>query len=105
MTSIDTSASAPDSAAFQLNPRYRLQWEEAQQSHVLLYPEGMVKLNGSAAEILRHCQHPTTAAQLLATLRTAFPDAPASLADDVREFLLHARQQEWILPPSEEQQP
>jgi pyrroloquinoline quinone biosynthesis protein D len=32
---------------------FRLQWEEVQQSWVLLYPEGMVKLNGSAGEIIK----------------------------------------------------
>ena len=31
---------------------YRLQWEEVQKAWVLLYPEGMVKLNGSAGEIM-----------------------------------------------------
>ena len=31
---------------------FRLQWEPAQDCHVLLYPEGMVKLNGSAGEIM-----------------------------------------------------
>jgi len=34
---------------------FRLQWEAVQQAHVLLYPEGMVKLNGSAGEILTRC--------------------------------------------------
>ena len=29
----------------QLNKHFRLQWEEAQDCYVLLYPEGMVKLN------------------------------------------------------------
>ena len=33
----------------------RLQWEAAQEAHVLLYPEGMVKLNGSAGAILSRC--------------------------------------------------
>jgi len=33
----------------------RLQWEPAQDAHVLLYPEGMVKLNQSAGEIMRRC--------------------------------------------------
>ena len=33
----------------------RLQWEEAQAAHVLLYPEGMVKLNGTAGAILSRC--------------------------------------------------
>ena len=32
-----------------------LQWEPAQEAHVLLYPEGMVKLNGTAAAILTRC--------------------------------------------------
>ena len=31
---------------------YRLQWEAAQDSHVILYPEGMAKLNETAAAIL-----------------------------------------------------
>ena len=34
---------------------FRLQWEAAQDCYVLLYPEGMVKLNGSAGEILKRC--------------------------------------------------
>src|SRR5262249_58446441 len=34
---------------------FRLQWEPAQAAHVLLYPEGMVKLNSSAGEILKRC--------------------------------------------------
>ncbi len=37
-----------------LKKLFRLQWEPAQDAHVLLYPEGMVKLNPSAAQILLH---------------------------------------------------
>lgn len=83
--------------AFTINPRYRLQWEEAQQCHVLLYPEGLVKLSDSANEILSRCKQPITATQLIATLQQAYPDAP-TLSDDVGEFLAHAREQEWIMP-------
>ena len=32
-------------------PGYRFQYEPAQKGHVLLYPEGMIKLNDSAALI------------------------------------------------------
>lgn len=32
---------------------FRFQFEPAQQCHVLLYPEGMIKLNDSASEILK----------------------------------------------------
>ena len=34
---------------------FRLQWEPAQGCHVLLYPEGMVRLNQSAGEIIVRC--------------------------------------------------
>lgn len=81
---------------FSINPRYRLQWEEAQQCHVLLYPEGLVKLSDSAAEVLGRCQMATTSELLIKELQQAYPQAD-TIADDVNEFLLHAQQQEWIL--------
>lgn len=83
----------------QLNPRYRLQWEPAQNCHVLLYPEGLVKLSDTAHEILRRCQSPRTVQDLIEELQQAYPEAD-SLPDDVREFLEEARQQEWIQTPS-----
>ena len=39
-----------DTDAFTVNPRYRLQWEEAQQCHVLLYPEDYVDVSPADAE-------------------------------------------------------
>ena len=39
---------------------FRLQWEQVQNTHVLLYPEGMVKLNGSAGEIMVLARIPVT---------------------------------------------
>lgn len=86
-----------DSSTFQLNPRYRLQYEEAQGCHVLLYPEGLVKLSDTAVEILKRCQTPTSSEQLIASLQASYPEAE-SLPDDVREFLNEARQQEWLVP-------
>ena len=38
-----------------VSPLHRLQWEEVQQKYVILYPEGMVELNQSSAEILKLC--------------------------------------------------
>ena len=37
-----------DDPVFELAGHYRFQWEAAQNAYVLLYPEGMVKLGGSA---------------------------------------------------------
>ena len=87
-------------ASFKLNPRYQYQWEEAQQCHVLLYPEGLIKLSGSAAEILQRCQQPTTMAAVVDELNTAFPEAEG-LANDVKEFLADAQQQVWIVQVSD----
>ncbi|MGQ9426768.1 pyrroloquinoline quinone biosynthesis peptide chaperone PqqD [Gilvimarinus sp. F26214L] len=81
---------------FILNPRYRLQWEPAQNCQVLLYPEGLIQLSESAAEIMQRCTAATTLAAVTAELQKEFPDA--DLADDVREFLQDALEQHWIVP-------
>lgn len=85
-----------DTTTFVLNPRYRLQWEPAQNCHVLLYPEGLIQLSGSAAEIMQRCTEATDLGVLVAELEKQFPDAEG-IADDVREFLLDAQQQHWIV--------
>ncbi len=85
---------------FRLNPRYRLQWEEAQECHVLLYPEGLVRLSDSATAILSRCQSPVTRAELIVDLQEQFPDAD-SLSVDVTEFLDEARRHEWIIKDGE----
>ena len=42
---------APDDMV-KIGPQFRLQWEEAQQMYVLLYPEGMVQLSDTAADVV-----------------------------------------------------
>ncbi|HXH01947.1 MAG TPA: pyrroloquinoline quinone biosynthesis peptide chaperone PqqD [Candidatus Competibacteraceae bacterium] len=84
----------PTTAILRLAPGYRLQWEEAQQADVLLYPEGMVTLNPSAAAILRLCDGSRDAAAIIATLEVLFPGV--DLAADVREFLEIAHERGWI---------
>jgi len=80
---------------------FRLQWEEAQGAWVLLYPEGMVKLNGSAGEILKRCDGVRSGPQIVADLEQAF--GVAGLAADVRGFLAIALRNRWIevqgIPP------
>jgi pyrroloquinoline quinone biosynthesis protein D len=74
--------------------RYRFQWEPAQQAHVLLYPEGMVKLSNSAAEIVKRVDGAASVGAILADLERAFPGA--ELRSDVMEFLEIARERGWI---------
>ena len=77
-----------------LRSLYRLQWEEAQQAWVLLYPEGMVRLNVPAAEILKRCNGKTEVAGLIGDLERSF--GAAHLSDDVYEFLTEAARRGWI---------
>ncbi|MFI3223397.1 MAG: pyrroloquinoline quinone biosynthesis peptide chaperone PqqD [Methylococcaceae bacterium] len=73
---------------------HRLQWEEAQQKLVILYPEGMVELNQSSAEILKLCDGTRTVAQIVSDLEQKF--ATAGLTNDVTAFLEVAIQNGWI---------
>ena len=77
-----------------ISPMFRFQWEEAQESHVLLYPEGMVKLSGSAGEILGLVDGKTSVAGIIDALKLKFPGAP--LDNDVINFLETAYGQGWL---------
>jgi pyrroloquinoline quinone biosynthesis protein D len=79
---------------FELAGHYRFQWEAAQKAYVLLYPEGMVKLGGSAGEILKRVDGASPVSAIVADLERAFPGV--DLRRDVTEFLAHAREKGWI---------
>jgi pyrroloquinoline quinone biosynthesis protein D len=72
----------------------RLQWEEAQQAHVLLYPEGMVKLNGSAGAIMSRCDGLRTLADIVADLERTY--SASGLAGDVSAFVVLALEKRWL---------
>jgi pyrroloquinoline quinone biosynthesis protein D len=73
---------------------FRLQWEPAQNAHVLLYPEGMIKLNGSAGEILLRCDGARTIADITADLERTF--ATSGLDADVAAFISMALAKNWL---------
>jgi pyrroloquinoline quinone biosynthesis protein D len=73
---------------------FRLQWETAQDAYVLLYPEGMVKLNPSAGQILVRCDGTRELDQIITELEELFN--AQDLAPDVYRFLDHARQRGWV---------
>jgi len=83
---------------FELAGHYRFQWEAAQNAYVLLYPEGMVKLSPSAAEILRRVDGTATLDALCKSIEDAFPGA--SVRQDVIDFLKVADEHGWIVPRS-----
>ncbi|WP_198115982.1 pyrroloquinoline quinone biosynthesis peptide chaperone PqqD [Massilia rhizosphaerae] len=83
----------PDQPA--LSRLFRMQWEETQGLYVLLYPEGMVKLSQSAAEILKRCDGRRTVPAIVGELEQAFQCG--GLRDDVVDFLRVAGERGWIL--------
>ena len=73
---------------------FRLQWEPVQNCHVLLYPEGMVKLNGSAGEIMKRCDGERTVGAIAADIEHAH--TLQGLEGDVLAFVEMAGKQRWL---------
>jgi pyrroloquinoline quinone biosynthesis protein D len=73
---------------------FRLQWEAAQGCHVLLYPEGMVKLNGSAGEIMVRCDGERSIEAIVGELEAAFN--ASGLTPEVLSFVEIAGKQRWL---------
>jgi len=73
---------------------HRFQWEEVQDCHVIMYPEGMVKLGDSSAEILKLCDGKNDVSTIIKMLKQQYPDA--ELDNDVIKFLEVAHENGWI---------
>jgi pyrroloquinoline quinone biosynthesis protein D len=80
---------------FGLARHYRFQWEEAQGGYVLLFPEGMVKLNGGAGEVIKRVDGKKTVGEIVADCKASFPEVP-DLETDVLAMLELAHDKAWI---------
>ncbi|TDV59558.1 pyrroloquinoline quinone biosynthesis peptide chaperone PqqD [Pseudomonas sp. LP_7_YM] len=74
---------------------YRFQFEPAQNGHVLLYPEGMIKLNESASAIGGLIDGQRSVGAIIALLDEKFPGVP-ELGQDIEQFMEVARVEHWI---------
>lgn len=83
-----------DETIFVIDKKFRLQWEKAQKTYVLLYPEGMVQLNNSAAEVLKLCDGNHTVNQVVEEIQSQIADQ--NIRNDVIEFIGDAYEQGWI---------
>ena len=77
-----------------LSKLHRLQWEKSQDAFVLLYPEGMVKLNTSAGEILSRVDGVKSVALIISEIEEKF--GVSNLSDDVVSFIGLAVEQGWV---------
>ncbi|MDX1489893.1 MAG: pyrroloquinoline quinone biosynthesis peptide chaperone PqqD [Pseudohongiellaceae bacterium] len=80
--------------AISLHRQFKFQWEPAQEKYVLLYPEGLVKLDESAGHILKRVNGKNSVEDIIKDLEQAFPGA--DLRQDVIVFLEHAHEKGWI---------
>ena len=78
-----------------LAPGTRLQFEPAQDTWVLLYPEGMVRLNPSASAILRRCSGKLTTEGIVAELEAAF--STTGIAPQVQDLLHEGVRRGWVV--------
>ncbi|QDZ26969.1 pyrroloquinoline quinone biosynthesis peptide chaperone PqqD [Noviherbaspirillum sp. UKPF54] len=79
-----------------LAPHFVFRWEDSQDAYILLYPEGLIKLNPSAGEILKRCDGQTSVATIVADLQAAFPGSDNEIAEGARAFIHTARMKGWL---------
>lgn len=79
----------------QLNSKYLFRWEKSQDAYVLLYPEGVIKLNASASEILKRCTGESTVADIVIELKALFVDT-ADIENSIYKFLEVSHAKGWI---------
>ena len=80
---------------FKIAAHHRFQWEEAQQSHVILFPEGMVKLNASAGEVLGLVDGKNSVNQIVTSLKEKFQGVE-SIEKDILSMIQFALDKAWI---------
>jgi len=80
-----------------INPMFLLRWEETQSAYLLLYPEGVIKLNRSAAEILKLCTGEMTIGDMVAELKVKFDGGGSALMESsIYKFLETVHAKGWI---------
>ena len=80
---------------YKIAAHHRFQWEKAQDCYVILFPEGMVKLNGSAGEVLNLVNGESTVELITDTLVKKFPDVP-NINKDIIGMIELALDKAWI---------
>ena len=80
---------------YKIAAHHRFQWEKAQDCYVILFPEGMVKLNGSAGEVLNLVNGEADVESITEILSKKFSDVP-NIAKDIEGMIELALEKTWI---------
>jgi len=80
---------------YKIASHHRFQWEKAQDCYVILFPEGMVKLNGGAGEVLNLVNDNLSVAKITEALTKKFPDTDG-IEKDIIGMIEMALEKAWI---------
>lgn len=89
-------STSSDASFLQLSAHFVFRWEASQNAYILLYPEGLIKLNASAGEILKRCDGRTDVKGIIADLQHTFPGHDADIAASTRSFIEVALTKGWL---------
>ncbi len=82
---------------YEIRPPFLFRWEASQDAHVLLYPEGIVKLNASGGDILKHCDGKTRVVDLIEQLAHRYHASDLeAIREGVLKFLEVSHGKGWI---------
>lgn len=87
------TVAADADAVLEIDPKYLFRWEEPQQAYVMLYPEGVVKLNETGAAILQLCDGINSVAEIISELNEKYT---TDVTDSIYKFLEVAHAKGWI---------
>ena len=79
-----------------LAARVRLQLDPVDGQPVLLYPEGLLRLNGTAHEVLTRCDGKATVEGIIAALGEEYEVSAETLRADVLECLAQLQQRQLV---------
>lgn len=74
---------------------FLFRWEKSQNAFILLYPEGVIKLNPSAAEIIKRCTGELSVTDIVNELKDVFVGAP-DIEQSIYKFLEVSHAKGWI---------
>ncbi len=77
-----------------INPLYLFRWEDQEQAYLLLYPEGIIKLNESAGNILKLCDGERDFASIIDELKALFGND--NIENDIYNFMEVAHGKGWV---------
>jgi len=82
---------------YEIRPPFMFRWEESQQAHVLLYPEGIVKLNETGGQILDLCDGQTSVETLIEKLAVKYCASDrTAVRNGILNFLEVSHGKGWI---------